>query len=60
MSVARALALRDGRAHVIPEDVVTLRHAVLRHRLVLSFEAQAQRVRPTDVIDAIFEAVPTP
>ncbi|WCC79515.1 AAA family ATPase [Cutibacterium equinum] len=60
MAVARSLALLNGRAHAIPEDVVALRHAVLRHRVVLSFEAQAQRVRPTDVIDAVFEAVPTP
>ncbi|HMQ55490.1 MAG TPA: MoxR family ATPase, partial [Anaerolineae bacterium] len=44
--VARASALLDGRDHVVPGDVTGLRHAVLRHRLILTFEALAERVRP--------------
>jgi MoxR-like ATPase len=58
--VARALALYDGRNHVVPEDVHTLRHGVLRHRIHLTFEAVADSVRPEEVIDAVFAAVPTP
>jgi MoxR-like ATPase len=58
--VARASALLDGRDHVVPGDVTGLRHAVLRHRLILTFEALAERVRPEDLIDAVFAAVPTP
>ena len=42
------------------EDVRELRHSVLRHRIHLSFEALADRVRPETVIDAVFRAVPTP
>ncbi|WP_183092246.1 AAA family ATPase [Nocardioides stalactiti] len=57
---ARAMAVVQGRHYVIPEDVRELRHAVLRHRLHLSFEALADRVQPESVIDAVFRAVPTP
>ncbi|HTW18318.1 MAG TPA: AAA family ATPase [Nocardioides sp.] len=60
LQAARAQALLAGRGHVLPEDVVTLRHPVLRHRLLLTFEALAARVRPEDLIDAVFDAVPTP
>lgn len=60
LQVARALAVLSGRDHVLPEDVVTLRYAVLRHRLLLTFEALATRVRPEEIIDAVFAAVPTP
>jgi MoxR-like ATPase len=57
---ARAMAVVQGRHYVIPEDVRELRHSVLRHRIHLSFEALADRVRPETVIDAVFRAVPTP
>ena len=58
--VARALAVLHGRHYVVPEDVRELRHSILRHRLHLSFEAIADRVRPETIIDAVFAAVPTP
>lgn len=57
---ARAMAVTQGRHYVIPEDVRELRHSVLRHRLHLTFEALADRVRPETIIDAVFRAVPTP
>lgn len=60
LRVAQALAVLAGRAYVVPEDVQQLRHAILRHRLHLTFEALADRVRPETVIDAVFAAVPTP
>lgn len=60
LSVARAVALLEGRDHVVPDDVVAMRHAVLRHRLVLSFEAQAEGVPADELVDAVFAAVPTP
>ncbi|WP_240770567.1 MoxR family ATPase [Nocardioides sp. GY 10127] len=60
LNVARALALLAGRDHVRPDDVLTLAHQVLRHRLVLTFDAQADRVRPEDVVDAVVAAVPAP
>jgi MoxR-like ATPase len=60
MQSARALALLSGRAHVVPDDVKAIRHAVLRHRVILNFEADAEGVRPEAVIDAVFASVQTP
>ena len=57
---ARALALLNGRDHVIPDDVKALRHVVLRHRIILNFEAIADNVAPETIIDAIFESVKAP
>jgi len=57
---ARALALLEGRDHVIPEDVKELRHVVLRHRIILNFEAIADDVTPETIIDAIFASVKVP
>ncbi|MDR2377972.1 MAG: MoxR family ATPase [Bifidobacteriaceae bacterium] len=59
-SAGRAIALLSGRDHVVPDDVKYLRHQVLRHRLILTYEAVADSVRPESVIDAIFAATPTP
>jgi len=59
-AVARALAVLAGRDHVIPEDVKQLRHAVLRHRLHLTYGAVADGIRAETVIDAVFAAVPSP
>lgn len=57
---ARAAALIAGRDHVVPEDVRELAYRVLRHRILLSFEAEATGVRPEAVIDAVLRAVRTP
>ena len=58
--VAKALALIDGRDYVIPEDVKQLRYSVLRHRIILNFEAIADQVHPEVIIDAIFNATTAP
>lgn len=60
MQASRAFALLQGRSYVIPEDVRALRHVVLRHRVLLTFEGQAEGVHSEDIIDKIFAAVPTP
>ncbi|CAN5585543.1 AAA family ATPase [soil metagenome] len=60
LSAARALALLAGRAYVIPEDVKSLAHRVLRHRVVLTFEADALDIDSEQVIDAIIAAIPAP
>ncbi|WP_188667088.1 AAA family ATPase [Tersicoccus solisilvae] len=57
---ARAVALLDRRDHVLPEDVKSLAHRVLRHRLILGFEAVAQGVPVETIIDAVVAAVRTP
>jgi MoxR-like ATPase len=57
---ARALAFVRGRAYVLPQDVVDLSHDVLRHRLVLSYEALADGVSADDVLRELIAAVAVP
>ncbi|WNG81960.1 AAA family ATPase [Mycobacterium sp. ITM-2016-00316] len=57
---ARALAVLRGRNHVLPDDIARLAHRVLRHRLVLGFEAASARITPDAVIDAVLHTVPVP
>ncbi len=57
---SRALAWLDGRDFVTPEDVQTIAHDVLRHRLILSFDAEARGVTTDDVVDLLIEQVPVP
>ena len=57
---ARALAVLHGRNHVVPEDIARLAHRVLRHRLILGFEAASARVTPDAVVDAVLQAVRVP
>jgi MoxR-like ATPase len=57
---ARALALLRGRAYVLPQDVRDLAKDVLRHRLVLSYEALADEVAADAIVDSVVEAAPMP
>ena len=55
---ARALALVHGRAFALPEDVAALAPELLRHRLVLSYEALADGVEPDELIRRVLAQVP--
>src|SRR4051812_27861020 len=57
---ARALALLRGRTHVLHDDVRDLAADVLRHRLVLSYDALADKVRPDELITRLLEVVEAP
>jgi MoxR-like ATPase len=57
---ARAGALLAGRDHVLPEDVKKVAPAVLRHRILPSYEAEAERIGVEALIKAILSAVPVP
>ncbi len=57
---ARAWALLQGRAYVTPEDVKSIGPDVLRHRMILSYEAEAQAVTTDAIIRKVFNAVPVP
>ncbi len=57
---ARAVAWLGGRDFVSPEDVQRIAHDVLRHRVLLTFEAEAQGVQVDQVIDGLIGQVPTP
>ncbi|MBW2461835.1 MAG: AAA family ATPase, partial [Deltaproteobacteria bacterium] len=54
---AKARAVLDGRFAAEVEDVRALAAPVLRHRLVINFRAEAERVAPKDIIAAILEGV---
>lgn len=60
MKLGQAVALMSGRTYVIPDDIKALRHAVLRHRLVRTYDALANNVSPESLIDAVFAAVQVP
>ena len=57
---ARAHAWLSGRDFVTPEDVQSVAHDVLRHRVLLSFEAEAQGKTADELIDTILERVGVP
>jgi MoxR-like ATPase len=57
---AKALAFLRGRTYVVPADVHDLARDVMRHRLVLSYEALADGVSPDDLLGPILAAVPLP
>ncbi len=56
----RALALVRGREYALPEDIREIAPDVLRHRLVLSYEALADGVTPDTIVERILHAVPVP
>ena len=60
MEVSKAVALINGRSYVTPDDVKTLIHSVLRHRISLNFAAVADGITSEHIIDKIVGAVPTP
>lgn len=57
---ARAHAWLAGRDYVLPEDVHAIVHEVLRHRVLLSYEAEAEGVRSDQVIRRVLDLVPLP
>jgi MoxR-like ATPase len=57
IQAAQALALLRGRGHVVIEDVADLAPDVLRHRLVLTYDALGDGVKPDDVLGRILETV---
>ena len=56
---SRAVAWLDGRDFVTPDDICAVAHDVLRHRLILSFEAEAAGISANQVIDNLLAAVPS-
>jgi len=58
-SCSRALAWMEGRDFVTPDDIRAIAHDVLRHRLILSFEAEASGITANQVINKLLDAVPS-
>ena len=57
---ARSYAFLRGRGYVVPEDVRAIAHDVLRHRLGLTYEAEANNITADDVISEILDKVEVP
>jgi len=57
---ARAIAFLNGRGYVTPQDVKDIAYDVLRHRVILTYEAEAEEKTSDDVIREILNAVPVP
>ena len=55
---AKVNALLEGRYNVAFDDVRTVAHAALRHRILLNFEGQAEEIDPDTVITEILESIP--
>jgi MoxR-like ATPase len=60
VAAARALAVLRGRAYALPQDVQELARDVLRHRLVLTYQALAEQVTPDQLLTAVLAAIPAP
>ncbi|MGB1378870.1 MAG: AAA family ATPase [Nitrosopumilus sp.] len=60
IKAAKANAMINGRGFVIPEDIKEVAHEVLRHRLILTFEAEADEINSDKVIDTILDKIPSP
>ncbi len=57
---ARAYAFLNGRAYVTPQDVKTIAPLVLRHRIIQTYEAEAEDITTDQIISRIFDSVPVP
>jgi MoxR-like ATPase len=57
---ARANAMLNGRAYATPQDVKEIAHDVLRHRIILTYEAEAEEVNSDDLVTRILNEIPVP
>jgi MoxR-like ATPase len=57
---AKANAFLHGRGHVLPQDVKEMALDVLRHRVILTYEAEAEDKTPEDIVRTILDAIPVP
>lgn len=57
---AKAWAFLQGRGYVTPQDVKTIGADVLRHRVIVTYEAEAEEMTSEEIITGIFETIPVP
>lgn len=57
---AKAFAYLSGRAYVIPDDIKAIGRDVLRHRIILSYEAEAEEMSSEDIINRILDEIEVP
>ncbi len=58
--VARVKAFLSGRAYITPQDIKIIAPDVLRHRIILSFEAEAEDITTDEIIKTVFDSVEVP
>jgi len=58
--VSKAYAYMQGRGYVVPHDIKTVGFDILRHRILLTYEAEAENVTPDDVLKKIFDTIEVP
>jgi len=57
---SKADALLNGKNYVTPENIKAVAHDVMRHRIILNYEGQAENVKTDDIVSEILQKVPTP
>jgi MoxR-like ATPase len=57
---AKAHAFIRGRGYVTPQDVKSIGMDVLRHRITLTYEAEAEEKTPEDIVQRLFDELPVP
>jgi MoxR-like ATPase len=57
---AKAWALLQGRSYVIPDDIKAIGPDVLRHRIILTYEAEAEAKTTDNIVRTVFDHVPVP
>ena len=60
ISAAKSRAFMEGRGYVIPEDIRYIIYDVLRHRIIPTFEAEAEEVNSEDIIESILSEIEVP
>jgi MoxR-like ATPase len=57
---SKAHALLQGRGYVTPQDVKSIGADILRHRVIVTYEAEAEDITPDSIIKSVFDGVPVP
>jgi MoxR-like ATPase len=57
---AKANAFLNGRGYVTPQDVKTIGPDVLRHRIIISYEAEAEEIDSDEIVRRVFDGIPVP
>jgi MoxR-like ATPase len=60
MQGSKAMAMLLGRAYVIPDDIKAISKDVMRHRIITSYEAQADGKTPDELIDRVLREIVVP
>ena len=58
--VSKAYAFMQGRGYVVPHDIKTIGFDILRHRILLTYEAEAENVTPDDILKKLFDTIEVP